>query len=134
MLVPLGGQMDFEQSRRLAALLAQVVVGALPEVATMERVPRKRGGKVYLDTLQNGHGKLLAAPFAARPLPGAPVSMPLRWREVNARLDPRRFTIRNAVARLKRLGVDPLRPVLDTTPDLAGALDRLIARVRGDAR
>ena len=129
-LVPLAGRMSFEQSRRLAELVAQVVVGALPDVATLERVPKKRGGRVYLDTLQNGHGKLLAAPFSARPLPGAPVSMPLRWSEVNARLDPRRFTIRNAVARMKRLGADPLRGVLDTAPDLAGALGRLIARVR----
>jgi bifunctional non-homologous end joining protein LigD len=133
-LVPLGGQMGFEQSRRLAELLAQVVVGELPEVATVERAPKKRGGKVYLDTLQNGHGKLLAAPFSARPLPAAPVSMPLRWSEVNARLDPRRFTIRNAVSRMKRLGADPLRGVLDTTPDLLGALDRLITRVGRDTR
>jgi len=52
---------------------------------------------------------------------------------VNARLDPRRFTIRNAVARMQRLGADPLRGVLDTAPDLAGALGRLIARVRQEA-
>ncbi len=133
-LVPLGGRMSFEQSRRLAELIAQVVVGELPDVATLERMPKKRGGRVYLDTLQNGHGKLLAAPFSARPLPGAPVSMPLRWSEVTARLDPRRFTIRNAVARMKRLGADPLRGVLDTEPDLAGALGRLIDRVRNQAR
>jgi bifunctional non-homologous end joining protein LigD len=132
-LVPLGGRMSFEQSRRLAELVASVVVGELPDVATLERMPKKRGGRVYLDTLQNGHGKLLAAPFSARPLPGAPVSMPLRWSEVNARLDPRRFTIRNAVARMKRLGEDPLRGVLDTAPDLGAALSRLIARVRNRA-
>lgn len=133
-LVPLGGRMSFEQSRRLAELIASVVVGELADIATLERNPRKRGGKVYLDTLQNGHGKLLAAPFCARPLPGAPVSMPLRWSEVNARLDPRRFTIRNAVARMKRLGEDPLLGVFDPSPDLGGALGRLIERVRANGR
>jgi bifunctional non-homologous end joining protein LigD len=55
--------------------------------------------------------------------------MPLRWSEVNARLDPRRYTIDNAVARMRRLGADPLAPVLGPAPDLAGALARLAGAV-----
>jgi bifunctional non-homologous end joining protein LigD len=52
--------------------------------------------------------------------------MPLRWREVNARLDPRRYTIANAAARIGRLaGGDPGAPVLRDAPDLAAALARL---------
>lgn len=132
-LLPLGGRMNFEQSRHLAEAIGRVIVTELPDVATLERQPRKRGGKVYVDTLQNGHGKLLVAPFAVRPLPGAPVSMPLRWSEVNARLDPKRFTLRNAVARMKRLGDDPLRGVLGAAPDLSAALGRLAARIRDAA-
>jgi bifunctional non-homologous end joining protein LigD len=125
-LMPLGGQLTFEQSRMLAELLARWVVARHPEIATIARSVRAREGKVYVDHLQNGHGRLLVAPFSVRPLPGAPVSMPLRWREVNARLDPRRYTIRNAVARMSRLdGGDPLAPVLDSAPDLAAALARL---------
>jgi bifunctional non-homologous end joining protein LigD len=57
--------------------------------------------------------------------------MPLRWSEVNARLDPKRFTLRNAVARMKRLREDPLRGVLGPAPDLSAALGRLAARIRG---
>jgi len=87
-----------------------------------------RGGKVYLDFLQNGYGKTIAAPYTVRPRPGAPVSTPLRWSEVNGRLDPARFTLRNALARAERLGDDPLRPVLDERPDLLAALGRLKAR------
>jgi bifunctional non-homologous end joining protein LigD len=131
-LIPLGGAATYEQSRRLAELLGHVVVARLPEVTTLARLPRAREGKVYLDTLQNGHGKLLVAPFSVRPLPEAPVSMPLRWNEVNARLDPKRFTIRNAVARLEKLGTDPLRAVLDTRPDLGAALGRLARRIERD--
>ena len=80
---------------------------------------------MYVDFGQNGHGRLLVAPFSVRPLPDAPVSMPLRWSEVNAKLDPRRYTIRNAVARMHKLGADPLAPVLGPAPDLARALARL---------
>jgi DNA primase len=56
--------------------------------------------------------------------------MPLRWSELGPRLDPRRFTIRNAVARMRRLGEDPLAPVLGPAPDLLGALARLANRRR----
>ena len=80
---------------------------------------------MYVDYLQNGSGKLLVAPFSVRPLPGAPVSMPLMWREVNARLDIRKHTIKNAPARMAKLKTDPLAAVLEEEPDLAGALGRL---------
>ncbi|MEN8182366.1 MAG: DNA ligase D [Myxococcota bacterium] len=124
-LIPLGRQLTFEQSRQLALVLARAVVGRLPEIATVTRRVSARKGRVYVDALQNGHGRLLAAPFCVRPLPDAPVSMPVRWREVSARLDPGRYTLRTAAARLRRLGEDPLRPVLEDRPDLLGALERL---------
>src|SRR5690606_41920252 len=101
-----------------------------PASAPSVRRAAGRGGRVYVDTVQNGHGRLLVAPFSVRALPGAPVSMPLRWSEVGPRLNPRRFTIRNAVARMRRLGEDPLAPVLTEKPDLLGALARLAERAR----
>jgi bifunctional non-homologous end joining protein LigD len=83
---------------------------------------------VYIDYLQNGAGRLLVSPFSVRALPGAPVSMPLRWSEVNSKLDIRSYTIKNAVARLRKLKQDPLSAVLTTTPDLAAVLERLTQR------
>jgi len=128
-LVPLGGQLTHEQSRTLGELLARAVEAEHGEIATTARAVGARGGKVYLDFLQNGHGKTIAAPYTVRPRPGAPVSTPLRWSEVNGRLDPSRFTIRTALARAERLGEDPLRPVLSDRPDLVAALARLHARL-----
>jgi len=128
-LVPLGKQVTYEQSRQLGGLLARVVAQQLPEIATITRQVQRRGGKVYVDYVQNGHGRLLVAPFSVRPLPGAPVSMPLAWREVTPKLDIRKFTIKTAPARMKRLRHDPLRPVLDEKPDLVGALERLHGRL-----
>jgi DNA primase len=54
--------------------------------------------------------------------------MPLRWSEVNAKLDIRSYTIENAVARMKKLKQDPLREVLTAMPDLSGVLERLTQR------
>jgi bifunctional non-homologous end joining protein LigD len=124
-LVPLGRQLTYEQSRTLGQLLGRVAVAELPRIATLTRTPDRRDGKVYIDFVQNGHGRLLVAPFTVRPLPGAPVSAPLEWREVNKRLRISDHTIMSVPKRMRRLGEDPLRPVLDLEPDLLGALDRL---------
>jgi bifunctional non-homologous end joining protein LigD len=81
---------------------------------------RARAGKVYVDWGQNGQGQTIVAPFSVRPLPGAPVSCPLTWDEVTPDLDPARFSIRTAPARLQERG-DPLAPVLTGAIDLAAA-------------
>ena len=127
-LVPLGGQLTHAQSRSLAELLARAVEAELPDVSTTARAVGTRGGRVYLDFLQNGLGKTIAAPYTVRPQPGAPVSVPLRWSEVDARLDPARFTLRNVPARARK-GPDPLLPLLEGKPDLLPALERLHARL-----
>jgi len=124
-LVPLGRQLTYEQSRTLGQLLGRVLVAELPKIATMTRSPDRRDGKVYIDFVQNGHGRLLVAPFTVRPLPGAPVSATLEWREVNKRLSIADHTIASLPKRMRRLGEDPLRPVLDLEPDLLSALDQL---------
>ena len=127
-LLPLGRQCTYEQARTLGGLLARAVAAELPEIATVVRQVQKREGKVYLDYVQNGHGRLLAAPFSVRPVPGALVSAPLLWKEVGPKLALADFTIRTMPARMKKLKEDPLRPVLDLKPDLPGALEGLHAR------
>jgi bifunctional non-homologous end joining protein LigD len=128
-LIPLGRQCTYEQSRNLAGLIARVIEQEHLDLATTQRTIDRRGGRVYLDWLQNRHGQLLVAPLSVRPLPGAPVSMPLAWREVTPRLDHRRFTIQNARRRLEKLSSDPVLPVLSIRPDLIGALERLSERL-----
>ena len=128
-LIPAGGQLDHDAVRQLAELLAGVLVARLPEIATTARSVRARQGKVYIDALQNGRGKLLVAPYAVRPRPGAPVSTPLLWSEVDDSLDVRAFNLRTVPARLRRLKQDPLLPVLDVKPDLERSLERLAERL-----
>jgi len=125
--LPLGAGYDFEVTRTFARLLATIGVEAEPSISTIARPLQSRGGKVYIDFGQNGRGQTVVAPFSARPLPGAPVSCPLRWEEVTAKLDPARFTIKTAPARFAKLG-DPLAPVLAGRIDLAAALQKLERR------
>jgi bifunctional non-homologous end joining protein LigD len=130
-MVPLGRQMTYAQSRTLGELLARLVIRELGDIATITRHITKRGDKVYLDYLQNRHGQLIVAPFIVRPLPGATVSMPLTWNEVNGSLDPRAFTIRTALERMDRLGADPMLPVLTESPDLGSVLGKLAEQMKG---
>ena len=128
-LIPLRRAFTHEQSRILGHLLSQVVVAQRPDIATLQRVIDRREGKVYLDYLQNGHGKLVAAPFCARPKPGAPVSAPVAWDEVKAGLSILDFTVETLPARMRDLGHDPMAPVLHEKPDLMGALAKLQSRI-----
>jgi bifunctional non-homologous end joining protein LigD len=124
-LIPLGRQCTYEQSRTLGHLLAHVAVAEMPEIATITRTISQREGKVYIDFLQNRHGQLIVAPFSVRPVPEAAVSTPLLWDEVNGRLKVRGHTIASVPKRMKKLGYDPMLAVLEIRPDLMGALARL---------
>jgi bifunctional non-homologous end joining protein LigD len=125
-LLPLGARYTYEQCRTFARLLAVMGVEAEPDISTVARPLRARGGKVYIDFGQNGHGQTIVAPYSLRPLPGAPASCPLEWREVTARLDPARFTLETLPARFDKMA-DPLRPVLGDGIDMAAALERIEA-------
>ena len=130
-LLPLGRQCTYAQSRTLGELLARVVLRELNDIATITRHVSRRGDKVYLDYLQNRHGQTIVAPFSVRPLPGATVSMPLVWDEVNGDLDPRAFTIRTALERMEQLGRDPVVQVLEDKPDLGIVLEKLAMALSG---
>jgi bifunctional non-homologous end joining protein LigD len=131
-LIPLGARYTYEHSRTLAELLARFTAKSLPDISTVVRKPSDRDGKVYLDYLQNGHGRLLVAPFSVRPLPAAPVSMPLEWAEVNGRLRLDKFTIRTARKRMLEKG-DSLRAVLTESIDMLAAIDALQRRLAARA-
>jgi len=137
-LLPLGARYTYEQCRTFARLLAVMGVEAEPDISTIARPLRARGGKVYIDFGQNGHGQTIVAPYSLRPLPGAPASCPLEWREVTARLDPARFTLKTLPARFDKMA-DPLTPVLGEGLDMAAAIERIEALhtpspLRGEGR
>ena len=127
-LLPLGARYTYDQTRNFARLLAMLGVEAEPRISTVNRPLRARGGKVYIDFGQNGHGQTIVAPYAVRPLPGAPASCPLEWREVTARLDPARFNLKTMAARFETMA-DPLALVLGPGIDIAAAIARIEARV-----
>ena len=114
----LEGRFTYSEVRRFAHAVASVVVERVPDLATIERSVGRRPRGVYIDFLQNVKGKTVASVYSARARPGAPVSTPLRWEELRRRIDPGKFTIRNILRRLKRMG-DLFEPVLKDRQDIA---------------
>ena len=74
-------------------------------VATMTK--SKRRGKIFVDYLRNGRGSTAVAAYSTRARPGAPVSMPLGWDELDQGVGPAHFTVANTPSRLAHLDVDP---------------------------
>lgn len=127
-LLPLSGQLDHGEARQLAEALSRVVVAELPEVATVIRPLARRADKVYMDHLQNGRGKLIAAPFSVRPRAAAPVSTPLSWGQVTSRLDPARWNLRTTPRRMASHG-DPMAGLLSAELDVERLLSHLADRL-----
>ncbi len=121
----MGRAFDYGQQKLLGELIARVAESEVGDIATTVRNPRKRDGKVYIDYLQNGRGKLIVAPYSVRPVSGATVSAPLRWRDVTSTLDVTKFTIKTMPRRLASMKDDPISPVLTDTPDIVDGLGRL---------
>ena len=126
--IPLGAKYAYEQSKEFARVIVKLVHAQLPSFTSIERATKLRKGKLYLDFLQNRPQATLAAPYSARPKPGATVSAPLYWHEVKKGLQMQSFTIANTMDRLKSEG-DLFKPVLGKGIDMQKALDKLLLQM-----
>ena len=123
--VPLAEKYTYDQVKDFTKLIAMMASELVPGFTTLERSLKKRGDKhIYMDFLQNRRGQTLASVYSVRPKPGATVSTPLDWKEVNSKLDFREFTIHNIADRLKKHG-DLFKGVLGKGVDLAKCLEKL---------
>ncbi|WP_456312532.1 DNA ligase D [Pseudomonas shirazensis] len=122
--IPLGAKYDYDSIKIFAELIARKVQERLPDITSLERSIKKRNNKIYVDYLQNRRGQTLAAPYSVRPVPGAQVSTPLEWSEVNKKLHPSQFTIKNALQRFEKKG-DLWTPVLGKGANLKKIMGKL---------
>ena len=122
-LVPIERRHTFDETREFSEIVAGAIARAHPKLATTQWVKAKRRG-VLIDSNQNGEGKTIASVYSVRPKPGAPVSTPLRWDEVNESLDPAAFTMDAVLERVARHG-DLFEGVLTTRQALGPALRSL---------
>ena len=117
----------YEAGRIWAQIVATMVATKHPKVATVERVVRKRGAKVYVDYLQNIEGKTLACAYSARASAFAGASTPVTWKEVDEGFDRRDFTIQTLPDRLASVG-DLWKPVLSGKPANLRLVEKYLTR------
>lgn len=122
--IPVHAKYSFEQVKHFGELIAALVHQRLPKITSLERKPINRQKKVYLDVYQNNYGQTVVAPYTVRALPKAPVSTPLEWDEVQKGLDPKDFTIKNTLSRVKKLG-DIFKPVLGAGIDIKKVIKKI---------
>jgi bifunctional non-homologous end joining protein LigD len=121
--VPLDGTHTHADARELVERVGRLVVRAYPEKATMAWPLAERAGKVFIDHQMNRPGANIASAYSVRPLPGAPVSTPLDWEELDEDLEPGDFRIDNVWDRFA--AGDRWAPVQTDKQSLAGAMEAL---------
>src|SRR5207249_2567464 len=122
-LVPVARRHTYADTREFAEIVARALARSHRGLVTTEWSKAKRRG-VLIDSNQNGEGKTIASVYSVRPKAGAPVSTPLRWDEVNEKLDPASFTMDVVLGRVERDG-DLFEGVLTTKQSLSAALRAL---------
>jgi bifunctional non-homologous end joining protein LigD len=101
----MGPRADFEKSGALANRVARIMIERDPDHLTGEFHKVNRRGRILIDTARNNPGATFAAPYSLRPKPGAPVSAPCTWEEVERGLvTPQSVTLGTMPDRIKKLG------------------------------
>jgi bifunctional non-homologous end joining protein LigD len=106
-IVPLAGKDRWGAVKAFAASIAHEMVEAAPEayVATMTKA--KRAGKIFIDYFRNDYTATAIADYGVRALPGAPVAVPLDWRELKKLNSSNQFTMKNVLERVRRKKAEP---------------------------
>lgn len=103
--VPLDGKSDFGTVARFAHAIGTLMVKRYPEKLTQEFHKVDRGGRILVDTGRNGYSATYAATYTVRAKPGAPVSAPCTWEELErGEVGPRTFTLRTMAQRIADVG------------------------------
>jgi bifunctional non-homologous end joining protein LigD len=123
--VPLDGTADSDQVAAFAHRVGALLVARYPERLTQEFHKVDRGPRVLVDTGRNGWSATFAAVYTVRARPGAPVSAPCSWAEVeDGAIEPRSFTLRSMMARLQTAG-DLWSDLAATSQSVRAASERL---------
>lgn len=126
LVIPIVRNWQYPEVKAFARSVAELFVQKYPKHVTLELHKEKRKGKIFLDVLRNEYGQTAVAPFSLRPLKAAPVATPLSWHEVNGKLQPQKYTLKNIFRRVSRIA-DPWEAMDDSAAALSEAQKNLNA-------
>ena len=124
-VVPVGDGSGYGDVTRLAHGVAAELIARDPKHLTQEFSKADRAGRIYVDVGRNGPGATFAAAYAVRAKPGAPVSAPCTWEEIErGKVGPQTFTLRTMARRMKDVG-DLWADLNKRKRSIAPAIERL---------
>lgn len=121
-MAPLHPVHSFDQVLAAAETITRMARQREPSLFTLDMRRARRRGKILIDVHRNHRGATLVSPYAVREYPGAPVSTPLEWHELERGIYPQDFHLRNTRERLARVG-DPLAHFTGARQSLAPILE-----------
>jgi bifunctional non-homologous end joining protein LigD len=131
-LVALDGTAPFDRTWRFGLGIGAVLVRRSPDLFTQEFIKADRDGRILIDTGRNSRGATFAAAYAVRARPGAPVSAPCTWAEIEAgAIGPQGVTLKTMAKRLAEQG-DLWSEIERSATALDQAEERLGAMLRDD--
>ena len=127
LVVPIGRRHGWDEAKAFCKRVAELIVVADPRHYTANMAKAARRGKIFIDYLRNARGATAILPYSTRARPGAPVSTPLAWQELNPRIPSDHYTVRNLPKRLALLKRDPWEGIAALRQGLTAPMEKLRA-------
>ncbi len=125
LVLPLERRHLWDEAKDFCKQVADLIVAAAPERYTANMSKAARHGKIFIDYLRNGRGATAIVPYSTRARAGAPISVPLDWKELSAKMPSDHFNIRNIAERLGKIKRDPWEAIVSTRQNLSAPLKQI---------
>lgn len=128
-VAPIAPKQDWDTVKPFAKAIAEQLESEFPERYTSNMAKAKRKGRIFVDYLRNGRGATAVATYSTRARPGAPVSMPVAWEDLE-KTDPMRFTVLTVPKLLAARKADPWKGFTQTRQSITKAMLKKIGLVK----
>jgi len=125
-VIPLTPKLGWDEVKAFAKWVADSLVAQRPQDFTANMAKRARRGRIYIDYLRNGRGATAVGAYSPRARPGAPVSTPVSWEEVEQGVRPDEFTVETVPQRLSALPADPWAEIGKIRQSISAAVRRQV--------
>jgi bifunctional non-homologous end joining protein LigD len=126
-VVPLQPKLGWDEVKAFTKWVADQFVAQSPDRFTVNQAKQARRGRIYIDYLRNSRGATAIGTYSPRARPGATVSTPLFWEEVEKGVRPEGFTVTTVPQRLQALDSDPWAEIGKLRQSISAAVRRQIA-------
>lgn len=125
-VLPLTRRAGWDEVKAFTKMVSDMIVAAEPDKYTSKLSKARRQGRTFIDYLRNGRGATSISAYSTRAKPGAPVSTPLFWEELDTDVRANTYTVQNLPARLESLESDPWEGFFDVRQTITAAMKKAV--------